>query len=185
VNHELIGAIDRIAVESLAAQRVPADDPQTRVKALDLWSDEPNGAVLFWVDGEADLCSDGEPVLHEVYAKHIDGAWRPTSWGNATSEPLDELLARCPPGLHRVGGSSLAPVFLTWAIATPEVALVRLRNADGEVQERPPGRHGFVLLGISSEDPLTYASAVNQAGEQLPGEPLPLWAPPRDTAINA
>ncbi len=74
---------------------------------------------------------------------------------------------------------------MTWAIATREVALVRLRNADGEVRERLPGRHGFVLLGVTSEDPLTSVYAVNQAGEEFPREPLTLWAPPRDTAISA
>jgi hypothetical protein len=40
------------------------------------------------------------------------------------------------------------------------------------VRERPPGRHGFTLLGITPEDPITYANAINEAGEQLTGEPL-------------
>ena len=39
-------------------------------------------------------------------------------------------------------------------------------------------------LGVTSEDPLTSVYAVNHAGEEFPGEPLMLWAPPRDTAIN-
>jgi hypothetical protein len=45
--------------------------------------------------------------------------------------------------------------------------------------ERPPGRHGLVLLGVTSEDPLTVAWAVDRDGQQLPTEPLTLWAPPR------
>lgn len=189
MNQELIGAIDRTAVESLAAKRLPADDPQMRFKALDLWSDGTNGAVLFWVDGEANLFGDGEPVLHEVYARQTAGEWGPPSWGSVTSEPLDKLLARSTPGLHHLGRSSIdlqspVPVFLTKAIATPEVAFVRLCNADGQVRERPPGRYGFVLLGVTSEDPLTTVYAINQAGEQLPGDPLTLWAPPRDTWVK-
>jgi hypothetical protein len=91
---------------------------------------------------------------------------------SATTEPWDELLAGFPPGLDRHGGGSQGAVRVIWATAAPEVALIRLHDRDGAVRERPPGRHGFTLLGITSEDPITYAYAINDAGEQLPGEPL-------------
>lgn len=190
VDHELMEALNKVALESVAAARLPAEAVLPGVRALDLWCEGPNGAMLFWVEAEADLYGRGEPVLHNVIVTRVDGGWLLTGAGSSTMEPWGRLLARFPPGLHRVGGSSAsqrprAPVFVTRAIATPEVALVRLRNAAGEVRERPPGQHGFVLLGVPSEEPLTSVYAVTQAGEEFPEEPLTLWAPPRDTAINA
>ena len=149
------------------------------VRALDLWRDGPNGAVLVWADAEADLNGRREPVLFDVCVQRTDGAWRAVGGASASSEPLDELLAGLQPGLHRLSGSSADRVFLTWALATPEVAMIRLRDVSGRVRKRPPGRHGLVLLGVTSEDPLTHAYAVDGAGEQFPTEPLMLWAPPR------
>lgn len=136
-------------------------------------SASPNGAVLFWVDREANLYGDGEPVLHDVIVTRVDGTWRPMSSASSTMEPWADLLASFPPGLHRVGeaphpkGPSLR-FFVTWAIATPAVVLVRLRNADGEVRARPSGRHGFVLPRVTSEDPLTSVHAVSQEANSSP-----------------
>lgn len=172
-------AIEGVVVEAIAAESLPAADQVPGVRALDLWRDGRNGAMLFWVEGEADLDSSGKPVLYEVYAERVDGEWRATTWASATNEPIDQLLTGVRAGLHRVGGSSANRVFLTWAIATPEVALIRLCDEAGRVQDRPPGRHGFVLLGITSDDPLTRAYAVDHAGETFACEPLTLWAPPR------
>ena len=86
-------AIEGVVVEAIAAESRPAVDQVPGVRALDLWTDGRNGAVLFWVAGEADLDGSGEPVLYEVYAERVDGGWRPTTWASATSEPMDELLA--------------------------------------------------------------------------------------------
>jgi hypothetical protein len=52
--------------------------------------------------------------------------------------------------------------------------MIRLRDDSGRVRERPPGRHGLVLLGFTSEDPLTCAWAVDAADEQLATESLML-----------
>lgn len=179
MNREPLEAINTIATESIAAARLPVDNQIPGVRALDLWRDGPNGAILFWADAEADLRGRREPVLCDVSARCTDDEWRPVGGASTSSEPLDELLAGLPPGLHRLGGSSAGRVFLTWALATPEVAMIRLRDDSGRVRERPPGRHGLVLLGVTSEDPLTHAYAVDRAGEQFPTEPLTLWAPPR------
>jgi hypothetical protein len=180
VNREPIEAIHTIATEAIAAGRLPVEDRIPGVRALDLWRDGPNGAMLFWADAEADLNGRREPVLCDVCAQRTDSAWRVAGGASASPvEPLDELLAGVPPGLHRFGGSSADRVFLTWALATPEVAMIRLRDDSGRVRERPPARHGLVLLGVASEDPLTHAYAVDRAGEQFPAEPLTLWAPPR------
>ena len=179
VNHELIEAIGAIVVEAIAAPRLPVEDHLPGVRALDLWRDGPNGAMLFWADAEADLNGRREPVLCDVCVQRTDGAWRVAGRASVSSEPLDELTAGLPPGLHRFNRSWANRVFLTWALATPEVAVIRLRDDSGRVRERPPGRHGLVLLGVTSEDPLTHAYAVGRAGEPLPTEPLTLWAPPR------
>ncbi len=176
---ELKRAIDEVVVESVAAEALPTVDRVPGVRALDLWRDGGNAAMLFWVEAAADVAGTGEPVLYEVYAERADGGWQAGTSAWATSGPTDEWLAGVPAGLHRVGGSSANRVFLTWAIATPEVALIRLRDEAGRVRDRPPGRDGFVLLGITSDDPLTRAYAVDEAGGTVPGEPLTLWAPPR------
>jgi hypothetical protein len=76
MNDELVTAIERLAGESLDAGRLPAEDALPGVRALDLWREEPNGAMLFWVDQAADLCGLRQPVLHDVFVKHIDGTWR-------------------------------------------------------------------------------------------------------------
>lgn len=179
MNRETIEAINTIATEAIAAARLPAEDRIPGVRALDLWRDGPNGAMLFWADGEADLNGQREPVLCDVLVQRTDGAWRVAGGASCSSEPTEELLAGLAPGLHRFSGSSANRVFLTWALATPDVAIIRLRDDSGRVRERPPGRYGLVLLGVTSEDPLTVACAVDRAGEQFPTEPLTLWAPPR------
>lgn len=176
---EPIEAINAIATESIAAARLPSEDHIPGVRALDLWREGPNGAMLFWADADAGLNGRREPVICDVCARRTDGAWRVAGGASASSEPLDELLAGLPPGLHRLGGSSSDRVFLTWAFATPDVAVIRLRDDSGRVRERRPGRHGLVLLGVTSEDPLTHAYAVDSAGQRFPTEPVTLWAPPR------
>ncbi len=39
-------------------------------------------------------------------------------------------------------------------------------------RERSLGADGFFLLGITHQDPITYACPINSEGEQFPGEPL-------------
>jgi hypothetical protein len=53
---ELLEALNRVAVESVAAGRLPAEAVLPGLRARDLWSEGPNGAMLLWVDrgpGEA------------------------------------------------------------------------------------------------------------------------------------
>ena len=117
----LLEALNRVAVESVIAGCLPAEAVLPGVRALDLWSEGPNGAMLLWVERGAHGL--GEPELHDVIVTRVDGTWRLMGGASSTMEPWDDLLDRFPPGLHRVGGSSasqrpLAPVFVTWAIAT-------------------------------------------------------------------
>lgn len=74
-------------------------------------------------------------------------------------------------GLHRLGGSSHDLVRLTFAIASPEVTTIHLRGAH-DLSERWPGVDGFCLFGITHQDPITYAHAVDATGAVLPDEPL-------------
>ena len=127
VNHETIEAINTIATEAIAAARLPVEDRLPGVRALDLWRDGPNGAMLFWADAEADLNGWREPVLCDVCVQRTDGAWRVVGGASCSSEPLDELRAGLSPGLHRFSRSSANRVFLTWALATPEVAMSSVR----------------------------------------------------------
>jgi hypothetical protein len=137
------------------------------VRTLDLWSNERYGAVLFLVD------RDHHCALHHVDAERSPGApWTTTGGGGFSSTHRPQRLLRGrPPGLHRLGGGTRDPVRLTIGIVTPEVAAIRLRDDHG-TRERLPGRDGFFLLGITFQDPITYAAAVDRSGNELPGEPL-------------
>ena len=178
MNHDVIAAINGLAVEALVAGCLPAEDAIDGVKALDWWHHGPNAGMLFWADEETDLMGTGQAVYYDVYLRQTDRAWQSSTGGmlstESMEEPLAEPLADVTPGLHRFDGSSVGPVRMTWAVATPGVAGIRVVDRHGDVHERPPGRHGFVLLGTTAGDPITYAYAFDQTGKELPGEPLML-----------
>jgi hypothetical protein len=104
-------------------------------------------------------------------ATQVDGAWRSRGGGGAGTFSASKILVEVGVGLHRLGGGSRDPVPLTQAIASPEVSSIELRSDDG-LSERQPGRDGFCLLGITHQDPITYAHALDATGAALPGEPL-------------
>jgi hypothetical protein len=141
------------------------------VRVLDRWSDGDYGGVLFWVSQELDLWGFGKAVLHTVSCELIDGAWQERGGGGGGARPAGEILARTGPGLHRHGSHGSDPLRLTRAIASPDVASIQLRSDVG-VSERQPGIDGFCLIGITHQDPITYAHALDAAGLPLPGEPL-------------
>lgn len=141
------------------------------VRLLDAWRDGSHGAVLFWLDGARGLWDADHPVLHHVDCELHDGAWRCRGSGAAWAQSAGEILARTGPGLHRLGGGSQDPVRVTCAIASPEVTTIELRSARG-VSERRPGVDGFCILGITHQEPITYAHAFSSTGDALPGEPL-------------
>lgn len=89
----------------------------------------------------------------------------PEPAGDAEYEP-DQILADQPLGLHKLGGGSQAPMRVTIGIASHNVAAIRLRN-ENNACERPLGAAGFFLLGITYQDPVTYAYAINREGEPL------------------
>jgi hypothetical protein len=193
-HHELWSELLEITLGSAAEGRLP---PETvlppGVRALDLWADGVFGSMLFWVDGDAARNGRGQAELGAVTFTCVDGPWRAMGAATATEKPWSDFLAGVSPGLTRCGGSASGSrdrrdrtawhkVCLTWATAGSDVAVVRLRDQEGNVRDRRPGRHGFVLLGITPEDPLTTASAIGHDGEQLPGEPMTLWCAPYDTS---
>ena len=142
------------------------------VRFLDTWRDRSYGAVLFWVDPGVGLWDADGPVLQIVHCELVDDAWRSCGRGATSTRSAPEIIAEKGPGLHCLGGSSPGdPVRLTHAIASPEVSTIELRNARG-VSERRPGVEGFCVLGITHQDPITYAHAVDSIGHSLPSEPL-------------
>jgi hypothetical protein len=68
MHRELIEAINKIATDAIAAERIPNNDELSGVRALDLWRDGSNAAMLFWVDAEPDLNGRLEPVVCDVLA---------------------------------------------------------------------------------------------------------------------
>ena len=72
-------------------------------------------------------------------------------------------------------------VCVTWATTGSDVAVVRLRDQEGNACDRRPGRDSLVLMGDTPGDALTVAYGIGHDGEPLPGEPITLWCPPYDT----
>jgi hypothetical protein len=142
------------------------------IRVLDRWRDRSYGGVLFWADREVGLIRPDRPALHRVQCELLNGAWRGRGSGGMTTPSASELIAEKGPGLHRLGGGSAGdPVRLTDAIASPEVSTIELRSDRGK-SERRPGMDGFCLFGITHQDPITYAYALDATGDPLPGEPL-------------
>lgn len=194
-NRELWNELLGIALDSVAEGRLPPEAVVTGVRALDLWSDGVFGSMLFWVDAEAAQNARGEPELRDITVTRADGPWRAMGSAAATEKSWSDFLARVPTGLTRCGGSMSGSrdrrdrttwhkVCLTWATAGSDVAVVRLCDQEGNVRDRRLGRHSFVLLGVTPEDPLTFAYGIGHDGEQLPGEPITLWCAPYDTSYT-
>jgi hypothetical protein len=142
------------------------------IRVLDWWRDRPHGGVLFWVESGLGFISPDRPTLYCVQCELVNGAWRGCGSGGGTMRSASELIAERGPGLHRLGGASAGdPVRLTHAIASPEVATIELRSDRGHTHRRP-GMDGFCLLGITHDDPITYAHALDATGDPLPREPL-------------
>jgi hypothetical protein len=192
-NRDLRSELLGITLDSVAEGRLPPEAVLPGVRALDLWSDGVFGSLLFWIDAEAAQNERGRPELGNLTCTRADGPWRAMGGATATQKPWREFLASISPGLTRCGGSTSGSrdrrdmttwhkVCLWWATAGPDVALVRMSDHEGNRRDRRPGRHGFVLLGITPEDPLTVASGIGHDGERLPGEPITLWCAPYDTS---
>jgi hypothetical protein len=170
-NLELRSAIGRIAVGCLGAGRLLASGLPTGVRGLDLWTDGRYGSVLFWVDREVDISGFGHAILLHHNAKLQDGEWRSTGSGGMGSYEPEQILRGLRPGLHRLGSGTQDPMRVTIGIGTCDVSAIQLRNENG-TRARPLGADGFFLLGITFQDPITYAYAIDDTGEELPGEPL-------------
>jgi hypothetical protein len=171
-DHELRAAIGRWALRSLEAGTLLDAGLPAGVTPLDLWSNDRYGSVLFWVDRELDISDFGHAMLIHHNAKCLqDGNWRSTGSGGMGSHEPERILAGLSSGLHRLGGGSQDPMRVTIGIASPDVAAIRLRDKN-TARERRPGADGFFLLGITDQDPITHASALNSEGEEIPGEPL-------------
>lgn len=192
-NGELSDELLELVLGSVVRGHLPHEAALPGVRALDLWSDGVFGAMLFWVDAEAVKDASGQPELRDVTVTCADGPWRlMASVGITAEEPWNEFLMGVSPGLARCGGSTSGSrdrrdrttwhkVCLTWAMAGADVGVVRIRDQKGNVRDRTPGRDGFVLLGVTPEEPLTVAYGIGRDGERLPEEPITLWCAPYDT----
>jgi hypothetical protein len=138
--------------------------------------------MLFWIDNGHDGPDEGRALQH-VIAKKIRGSWKAIGHATLTVEPWEDFQAARASGLVRFMGGSASQrdredratwhsARVIWATAGPEVAAIRLTDAQGSKHERLPGRHGFVLLGITNDDPITYASGLDGSGREIPGEPI-------------
>jgi hypothetical protein len=171
VDYELMHELNLAAAAELESG-AGSDGLRAGLRLLDRWRDRPCGAVLFWVERELGLVSPDRPALHCVQCELVNGAWRGRGSGGTTTQSGPELLAEKGPGLHRLGGGSGGdPVRLTYAIASPEVSTIELRSDRGKSYRRP-GMDGFCVLGITHQDPITYAHALDSTGDSLPSEPL-------------
>lgn len=171
-NREFRNNIDKVALRALAIGALPASGLPAGVRALDVWSNDRYGAVLFWVDRELDLWGFGHAVLYHVDVDRLaDGGWWVSGRSGSGSYKPAVVLASKPSGIHRLGSSRRDSVRLTIGIATPDVRTIRLRSKFG-ARERPPGVQGFFLLGITHQDPITYAYAVTAEGHEIADQAL-------------
>jgi hypothetical protein len=123
------------------------------VRPVDSWQHKRYGGVLFWIDTSWDLHSWGTAVLQDALFRHDGQDRRPMGAGRSDTGTAEAIAVQKGPGLHRLGETSLAPVRLVQAFASPEVYALELRNARGGVSRRP-GRDGFCLMGITDGDPM-------------------------------
>ncbi len=87
---EFLEALNRVTVESVAAGRLPAEAVLPGLRALDLWAEGPNGAMLFGSTGE---CMASASPDSTTSSKRVDGTWRLMGGASSTMEPWDDLLA--------------------------------------------------------------------------------------------
>jgi hypothetical protein len=172
VNWDLHRRLTRVALDALASGLLPGDGLEAGVRALDLWSSEFFGAVLFWLDRDHPLSAHGHATLYVAQARRGDNhGWRSTGGASyGTFEP-QKILEGLPTGLHKLGGAAQDPIRLTIGIATPDVVTIRLRS-DRHTCDRHPGADGFFVLGIANDDPVTYAHSVSSSGVELSSEPV-------------
>lgn len=93
--------------------------------------------------------------------------------GGASSATAEELAAEKGSGLHRLGETSLDPVRLVQAFASPDVSTIELRS-DRAITSRRPGLDGFCLLGTTLGDHITYAHAIAHDGQPTASKPFAL-----------
>jgi hypothetical protein len=167
-DYELRAAIGRWALESLEAGALLVGGSPDGVTPLDLWSNGRYGSVLVWVDRELDISDFGHALLvHHNATRLQDGNWSSTGSGGMGCQEREQILAGLPSALHRLGGGSQDPMRVTIGIASPDVAAIRLRDTNA-ARQRAPGVDGFFVLGITHQDPITYASALDSEGQGDP-----------------
>jgi hypothetical protein len=143
------------------------------VRALDSWQNKRYGGMLFWIDTSWNLHGRDAPALRETLLHHNGVSWRSMAAGGSSTATPEKLAAERGLGLHRLGESTVAPVRLVLAFASPEVHAIELRHARSSASRRP-GHNGFCLLGITDGDPVTYAHALDHDGRAFTGDPLRL-----------
>ena len=170
MNIELMRAIDQLATDAVAEGTMPADDAIEGVRAVAFYDHGCLAAMLFIVDAEADLAGTSEAVLYDVFLQQHGNEWDAHSGGVLGTEGILEEIAERAPGLHEITRSSIGPVRHIWAIATSETASIRFFPPNH--RDREPGYGGYVILATTPEDPITYASAFDASGRQLPAAPI-------------
>jgi hypothetical protein len=100
---------------------------------------------------ESDL--DHLAALPQGCGPSTAGSTNAMAAGGSDAGTAEAIAVQKGPGLHRLDETSLAPVRLVQAFASPEVYAMELRNARGGVSRRP-GRDGFCVMGITDDDPM-------------------------------
>jgi hypothetical protein len=96
--------------------------------------------------------------------------WQIAGIGGFPPDPSWRVDDPVAPGLWALGGGGSGLTRVTVVLACPRVAAIRLRS-DREERRRSLGPTRYALLGITRDDPPTYAQGVTATGHYL-GEPL-------------
>ena len=170
MNVKLMRAIDQLAADAVTDGTMPAGNAIEGVRAVSFSDHGRLAAMLFVVNGEADLAGTSETVLYDVFLQLNGDEWAAQSGGVLGTDGILEEIATRAPGLHEITRTSIGPVRHIWAVATPQTSSIRFFPQNDP--DREPGYDGYVILATTPEDPITYASAVDASGRQLPAAPI-------------
>jgi hypothetical protein len=170
-----MGDLDRhlmqFARQTLGSSSDPAVALPEGVRLMDTWQTDRFGGVLFWLDMDLDRNGWGATALHDALLAHGRDGWRPMAAGEVIADTAERLAAEKGPGVHKLGVTSVDPVRLVTAFASPEVTAIELRSVRGSAWRRP-GADGFCLMGITHGDQVASAHAVDRDGHQVGDELL-------------
>jgi hypothetical protein len=141
------------------------------VVPLDMWQSPEYRAVLFQVPAALRLRGRLLSYFCVVGFRVADREWAPLGLVGQSAVNFEH----CPGlgvGLHPMGSFSQGRLRLHILFASKEVDTIELRTDGHALHHRSPGSCGICLVGITQNDPISYAIGVTRLGNRLAGSIL-------------